>query len=70
MNNNDENKFLSVTFNVKMATHISMEEGKTLEEKLENWVKHAENALTDDIRHWGELDYKIDLVESKVVEYD
>lgn len=66
----DPNKFLSVTFNIKMETHVSMEEGKTIEEKLENWKKHAEEALTDDIRHWGELNYDVDLVEAKIVEYE
>ena len=63
-----KDKFLNVTFKIKVVEHISMQEGADDEDKLKRFKERIEEALTDEIRHWGEISLDVECIEQKIEE--
>lgn len=59
---------VQIYFNVVCQSHTSMNDGNTLKQRIEDYIKMCTDAMDDSMRHWGEHCH--DIEATKVTLYD
>lgn len=57
-----------ITFEVTCNSHTSMGEGKSLKERILDYIEQCMDAMDDSMRHWG--DHYHDIEPVKIEVYD
>ena len=65
---NTEDYPVRIYFEVVCHSHTSMNEGNTLKQRIEDYIKMCTDAMDDSMRHWG--DHYHDIEPLKVELYD